>query len=312
MFAQSRCWKSFLGAVIGVAILASAAQAQVLSYVRSFEPQSGVCYPRALEVSPDGGFVVTSDDCVVRFNSTWSLTGSVANHTPGLTGEPFRHPYGGASLPDGRLLVPDVDQNRFVVFTSGGSVSEYWAAGFGPGVPTHLHASPTGDCFMAFTQSGVTTVRRWNSSGALVRTWSVGETLPRLAVRNGVVYLTGDASGRLYRYDFDGHDLGMWYLNAGPNVSAIGVDDAGRIYLAITSPMVRALVAYGADGSTLQTIVANAAWHPLSAPSDILVTGSSVYVADGSAGYGTVHEFALTAPVPALTKTWGGLKAMYR
>ncbi len=312
MNTRSSGWKVVLGVLAGVTILAGAAQAQVLTYARSFEPLSGVCYPLSLEAAPGGGVVVMDSYSITRFSSAWSPVLTVANHSPGITREPFYYAFGGAVLPDGRLLVPDVNQNRFVVFTSGGAVSDHWAAGFGPGDASYFRATPTGDFFMSFVQNGVTTVRRWDSSGALVRTWTIGESLRELAVRNGVVYLTGDVLGRLFRYDFNGNNLGTWYINAGPNVNGIGIDDAGRIYLTVVRTQVAALVVYGADGSLLQTIYTPSASQHFSSPTDVLVMGTKLYVADGSAGYGTIHEFTLTAPVPTATHTWGQLKAIYR
>jgi hypothetical protein len=308
MNTRSSGWKLVAGAVVVAVLFAGVAHAQALTYVRSFAP--AVTYGNVLSIAPcaDGGFLTTGVYSVTKFSSTWSGQFEIANYTPGLTREPFYFPGTGAfQFPDGRLVVPDLYSNRLVVFDAAHNVVAHWPCTPGTTSSSAAKLADNGDFFLATNSGGVTTIRRWNSQGTLVKTWSLSTTACAIGLRGNALYLVGEALGHVYEFDFDGNLLGSFSTHTGPYVVGVAADDYGRIYVATSGAYAYAITVLAPDGATLETLT-RAGSNPFTCTGDLLIRGSRLLMASCT----IVHEWNIDAPVPTATQTWGHLKANYR
>ena len=310
MLGMSTTRNSLLCAALCAVLLAGAAHAGPLTYVRSFSPLPGVSIPQALATTLDGGVLVQGPYHLIRFSPGWSPQLDLANETPGLTNEPYQWLSGSLQLSDGRLVGMDYSLNRIVVWNAAGTILTHWAWVSGTQGNSLPRLAPNGDFFMATTSYGFTTISDWSPNGTIVKWWTAPTTGHVLALAGGVLYLAGGPTGRIFKFGLDGTDLGQVPVNTGPNVLGMGVDNSGRIYLSVNNPGLAFLWALSPEGVTLSTINQLATGTNLAYPSDILITGSRLLVADPS--FTGIHEFTIDSPVPTASTSWGYLKSIYR
>ncbi len=305
--------------LVALAGAATEARAQILLFQQTILP--GVP-ARKLADAGDGTLLVTSHNTFRRYSGGWSLLMSRENYSPGVSGEPFVNTIGGLRLPDGRLLTFDPGGapggewigSRFVFFDDAGARLGEWPVPRGLTAMSTPELGSAGQVFHATNTNGVTTVRRWDAAGTITASWSLNTAACVLAVRNGVVYLAGDASGQIFKFNEGGVSLGSVPTVIGSSVQGMDVDASGRILAIAGSPGgVAVLSILAPSGTRLQALDRPGTGSSFSAPSDlVLVNNSTIYIADGSWGFGAVHQFSIQDAVPATAVSWGRMKALYR
>lgn len=303
----------------GLLLAAASARAQVATYDRTIDATG---YSRRLDLALDGTILGTEGNYVRKFSLGWSVLLELYNPHPGSQPGEFEWAIGSVQLPDGRLVVADAGGRdyssgewvgaRFAVFSADGQWLAHWPFASGTAWSSPKLGS-NGDFYIAVQNSGVTTIQRWSGAGSMVSSWPVSTTGTALAIRDGVLYLAGDAAAKIFKFSLDGTPLGTLTPSRIGTVHSIAVDGAGRIYQLIAASNATYLALLAPNGSRIavQSELGSAIW---AAPSDLLlVDDSKLYIADVSWGYGGIHELTVTAEVvPARSTSWGRVKAIYR
>jgi len=230
-----------------------------------------------IAAAPDGSLWITCPEIskAQHYSSAGTLLGSLG--TFGNHRGQFINPLSVAVDPSGFVYVADEDNGRVQKFTSDGVYQTGWGT---PGTaigemihPTAMATDSQGEIFVV--DAGNQRVNRFTFSGAFLGSWGVGGS--------------------------DGHTL---QLDDG-----LASDPQGNVY--VTDAFSRVLK-FSADGTWLSTFGEvgsgdgqfSVAWSVAVAP------GGIVYVADQ--GFCRVDKFLDSTGSPAVTTSWGAVKAIYR
>ncbi len=297
--------------LVALAGAATEVRAQILHFQRTIYPGTNT---RAIADAGDGTLLLTDSGAMFRYSESWSLLLSrVASQWPG--DDQISSHHGALRMSDGRLLTLDLGGAfpRLILMNDSGRVLSAWPVPRG----THGWSTPklgsADRIFIATNNSGVTTIRRWDTTGALTASWSLTTAACVLAVRNGVVYLAGDVNGLVFKFNEDGVPLGSIPTVINSSVRGIDVDNSGRIFAISWGVYVNGVLSVHAPGGTRLEALAYMGTANFTQPLDlVLFNNSTIYVADVRYEGGAVHQVSIQDAVPATAVSWGRMKALYR
>lgn len=302
------------------ASLASTALAQIpiATYKGTITPGG---HSRQIEINADGSIVSTDESSMRKFSSGWSSIHTIPafNYGDGA----FLYAHGCVQLPNGNFVVNDWGGRGYdgsyvgsamVVINSTGAQVARWPFNHGDSYLVAPVLASNGDIYhgVVFYNSN-TVMRRWSTSGQVVQTWTVPGAVRGMDIRDGIIYLPDANYGRIYRYGLDGTALPTISTARLGTVLAIAVDASKQMYLLVHFQNEYFLSLLAPNGARLGSLTNLGPTTNWTSPTDLeLVNDLTLFVADGSWGYGGIHELTVNQVVPAATTTWGRVKALYR
>jgi len=219
---------------------------------------------------------------------------------------------------NGDVYVADRDSYRIKVYSSAGLLLRHWG---GFGTDSGRFVLPEGIALDAgdnvyVTDKGLGLIQKFTSSGEFITSWSSGKGGgPRgIVVSGGYVYVVAN---RIIKFTQEGGFVDAWGYY--PDILAnqhIAADAAGALY--VGDPLHDRVVKFTGDGKLLTSWGSGVSGAcDFDCPSGIAVDpAGNIYVADPCEGnprpdHACIQKFGRDI-TPAVRRTWGSLKVIYR